>query len=138
MHNNNTLLVNKKAKYDYVIEEEFISGMVLSGKIVNFIRQKKINLAGKYIVFQSGRLQLIGLSADKMEFNIDLLLSKKEIFKIKGAIEAKGISCIPLEIFRVKRWMKLKIAIVKGRNKASKKDYLIEKDIKKEIRKGLL
>jgi SsrA-binding protein len=136
--NNYVLLQNKKARFEYTILEEFIAGLVLTGKEVNFIRHKEINLSGKFIIHQKNQLQIIGLSAGKTNFNLTLLFNNKEKNKVISLLAIKGQTCIPLEILRVGRWIKCKIAVVKGKNKADKREYLKEKDLKREMRNELI
>lgn len=127
-----TLANNKKAFFDYHILETFQAGLVLSGPMVKLIRQRKINLAGKFVIWQKKQLQIIDLGNEKLSENVPLLLEKSEIRKILQAIQQKGITCIVLEIYTSGRWLKAKIALARGKKKWDKRETLKQRDLDRE------
>lgn len=135
---NSLILVNKKASFDFEIIKKYTAGIAASGVMVKKILLKEVNLNGKYIIYQGKKLQIIGLGNDKYLENLELLLGKSQIKAILKEIVVEGISCIPLSIFRQKRWLKCEIAVVKGKTKYDKKNTLKEKDIKREIARNML
>jgi SsrA-binding protein len=131
-NNSNILLLNKKARFDYQILETFQAGMALDGVMVKMITAKKVNLLGKFVVYQQKQLQIIGFGNEKMTENVPLLLKKKELTNIRKGLSIKGMSCVPLSIKRVGRWLKVEIATVKGLKIHNKKDILKNRDIQRE------
>ncbi len=127
------LLENRKAKYDYQVLETFMAGMSLSGQMVKLIRNKKVNLLGKYIVYQKNQLQIIGFGNQELTENIILLVTKKELKKIKSQLLIKGVSCVPLNIKIVGRWLKTEISLVKGKKKFDKRESIKKRDIDRDI-----
>ena len=132
------LQTNKRAKFDYEIEREYMAGMSISSKLVKEIRSKRIKLEGKYVVFQNKQLQVIGLGNDKIQENATLLLNKKEQEKIREALAEKGSTCVVLELIAQKRWLKAKIAIVKGKKDYDKREVAKKRDMDRATARGLL
>ena len=118
---------NREAEYNYFIEDKYEAGMVLTGIETKSIIMGKGNLRGSYVTIRNGECFLrqshISLldtinGFDKVEEgrDIKLLLNKREIRKIKAAIETEGYSCIPLDIHSSNFGkLKLQIAIEKGK-----------------------
>jgi len=131
------IAINKKAKFDYEVLESFQAGLSLSGQMVKEVRARKVNPAGLYIVYNKGRLEIIGFGNEKIRQNIPLLLKKKEVNKIHGKLEEKGISCIILNIKIVGRWLKSEIAIVKGKKKYDKRETVKKRDLDREMGREL-
>lgn len=132
-----TLLSNKKAKFDYTIIESFQAGMSLQSLLVKQIRSKKVILEGKYVIAQGNGLELIDFGNELIKQNIPLLLNKKEIQEIKSALSTKGISCVPLSIKSIGRWLKVEIALVKGKKKYDKRQALKERDNDRAMRRNI-
>lgn len=126
------ILSNKKARFDFQILESFQAGLKLSGGMVKMIVNKKVNLAGMYIVYQQKQLQIIGFGNEQFRENVPLLLKAKEVSSIRKNLATKGNTAVILEIKRLDRWLKAEIAVVRGRNKVNKKDLLKERDIDRE------
>lgn len=129
------ILQNKRANFEYQILEKFLAGLSLSGGMVKQVVNKKVNLQGKFVIFQKGNLEIIGFGNEVLSQNVALLLSKKEIRKIHGQLTTPGITCIILNIKRVKRWLKAEIALVKGKKLYEKKDAIKNRDIDREIKR---
>jgi SsrA-binding protein len=132
------LQTNKRAKFDYEIQKEYLAGMSISSKLVKEIRAKKIKLEGKYVVFQNKQLQIIGLGNDKIQENATLLVTKKEKEKIREALIEKGNTCIVVELIAQKRWLKAKIAIAKGKKDYDKREVSKKRDMDRAQARGSL
>jgi SsrA-binding protein len=130
------IATNKRAKFDYTILETYQAGLSLSGAMVKLVRANKVNIQGKFIVYQKDRLEILGMGNEKMIENIPLLLSKKEINKISGQIAEKGISCIILNLKIVGRWLKADIATVKGKKEYDKRETIKKRDMDRDDRRG--
>ncbi len=127
------VLVNKKANFEYTILERFEAGLSLSGPMVKQVRGKKISLASKFIIYQKGKLEIIGFGAEKFIENVPLLLNNREIDRIKSGLSTKGVTCVIMKIFTSKRWLKAEIALVRGKKLHNKKDQIKERDIEREM-----
>jgi SsrA-binding protein len=127
------LIINKKAHFEYQILEYFQAGLSLSCPMVKLVRANKVVINGLFVVHQNGKLQIIGFGNEKVRENVSLLLNKKEKDEIITQIREKGISCIPLNIKTVGRWLKAEIAIVKGKKSFDKKDAIKKRDVDREV-----
>lgn len=128
---------NKRARYDYFILDSYQAGLSLSGKLVKEIRAGRVNLNGKYIIWQNSKLQILDLGNQVISQNVDLLLGKKEIAEILKYLQTPGYTCIPLSIKTVGRWLKAEIAIVKGKKNYDKRETIKQRDLDREERDGV-
>lgn len=132
------LTINKKAKFDYHVLESFQAGLSLSGVMTKQIRKNRVQIAGSYVIYQKGQLQIIGFGNDQVRENVPLLLKMREIKEIKGKLSLKGLSCIVLNLKTVGRWLKAEIAIVKGKKNFDKRDDIKKRDLDREEARNLL
>lgn len=135
---------NKKARYEYFIEDEYEAGIVLLGSEIKSIRLGKVNINDSYIEFDKNReLYLVNSNIAKYKlstvFNHDptrkrkLLLNRKEIDKIINKIKLKGLTCVPLVLYiSSKNLAKVKIAIAKGKKLYDKREVIKERNFKRE------
>lgn len=131
------LASNPKIKFDYEVLETYQAGLGLSGAMVKLLRARRINIQGKYVVYQQNQLQIIGFGNESLQENVPLLLKEREKNKIVEQIGQKGISCVLLQIHTQKRWIKAQIAVARGKKNYDKKQVLKERDIERDIRRGL-
>ena len=134
---------NKKALFDYYIEERYEAGIVLEGWEVKAIRENKVQLKDSYVKIKDGELWLLGchisaLRSASTHVNPDaerikkLLLNKKEIDKLIGKVEQKGYSLIALNLHFTKGNIKAEIALAKGKKMYDKRAVEKEKELNKE------
>lgn len=139
---------NKKALLRFSVIETFQAGIELSGAEVKAVRSKQGKLDGARVIVRGGEAFLIGMSIPPYqpsntpagynpERNRRLLLSKKEIAELLTQEERKGLTIVPLEVYNAGRYLKVRIAIVRGKNKADKRETLKEKDAKRDIERAL-
>jgi len=131
------LITNKRAKFDYSVLESYQAGLSLSSKMVKLIRNRKITLEGKYIIPQRGKLMILDIGTEDYSDNIGLLVNKKEYEQIVSQLQTKGVSCIPLNIKTVGRWLKSEIALVKGKKTKDKRRTIKERDLDRELGRSL-
>jgi len=141
------LLKNKKAYHNYEIIDDFEAGIQLEGHEVKSVKAKHISFTNSYITIENDEafVKNIHLSPYKnmAEKTVDptrkrkLLLNKKEIARIAGEINEKGISCVPLEFYLKKSLIKLKIGICKGKKLYDKRAELKKKAQNLEISRAL-
>lgn len=140
---------NKKAAYDYFIDETFEAGMVLLGPEVKSLREGRANLVDSYARAKRGEIFLYKMHINPYPYahniNLDptrtrkLLLNRREIKRLIGKTEEKGYSLIPLKVYFSGRLVKVEIALAKGKKKIDKRRTLKEKEMKREMeqaRKG--
>ena len=138
---------NRKAKYDYFIEEEIESGIVLKGTEIKSIREGKANLKDCYAIIKNNEVFLLNMYISKYEngsiFNHEerrtrkLLLNKKEILKLRDKVEISGYTLVPIKLYFKKNRAKILLGVAKGKKNYDKRVSLKEKDIKKDIEKAL-
>lgn len=134
---------NKKAFFDYFIEEKYEAGIVLEGWEVKAIRDNRVNLKEAYVVVMHGEVYLIGchltpLGAASTHVRPDairtrkLLLHKEEIVKLIGKVERAGYTLVPLDMHYSKGHVKVQIGLAKGKKQHDKRDTEKERDWKRE------
>lgn len=134
---------NKKAFFDYFIEEKYEAGIVLEGWEVKAIRDNRINLKEAYVVIMQGEIYLIGchvtpLGAASSHIRPDairtrkLLLHNEEIAKLIGKVERAGYTIVPLDMHFTRGRIKVQIGLAKGKKQHDKRDVEREKDWKRE------
>ncbi|XBC39951.1 MAG: SsrA-binding protein SmpB [Buchnera aphidicola (Chaetogeoica yunlongensis)] len=132
---NCNIIFNKKASYNFFIEETFEAGIVLLGWEVKSLRSKKVNITNSYISFKSKEAYLVGMNIDPISsesnFNIlnesnrirKILLKKNEILYLCNKLLKNRLSVIVLSIFFKKNWCKIKIGLAKGKNLKDKREH---------------
>ncbi len=140
------VIQNKRARFDYEILETIEAGLMLTGQEVKACRDGHVDMNGSYVSFSSGKPVIKNLKITKYRFasGLDgyepghdraLLLNRKEIEKLSGATNEKGISIIPLEV-RTGRYVKLLIGLGKGRKNIDKRRVIKERDVQKRLKQG--
>jgi SsrA-binding protein len=140
-------ILNRKAHFNYHIEEEIEAGIVLLGSEVKSIREAKVSLSESYIAESGGEFFLINANISEYpsanKFNHEpkrkrkLLLHKKQINKILGRIKTENISLIPTKIFfNKKNFAKIMIGIGKGKKLYDKRESIKERDEKRRNQRG--
>ncbi len=146
---NRSLAQNKYAKFQYEIINTIEAGIALLGTEVKSIRDGKANLREGYCTFRNNEILLrnVHISPHKTAgeyFNHDplrdrkLLIHKNEIIKLKISTEKKGLTIIPLSIYLKGSWIKIKIAVGKGKKLHDKRQADKAKNVRKEIRSALI
>ena len=140
-------ILNRKARYDYEIEEEYEVGIVLKGTEIKSIREGKANIKDSYAIIRNNELFLLNTHISAYEkgniFNHEedrtrkLLMHKKEIMKLSNKITLEGYTLIPLKIYFVKNKAKVQLGLAKGKKNYNKKEAIKERDIKREMEKSL-
>ncbi len=142
------LIENKKALLRFAVIEAMTAGIELTGGEVKALRAKNGSLDGSRVLVRGREAFLVGMTippyqAANTAKDYDperprrLLLSKKEIDIIADAESAKGLTIVPLEVYNNKRYLKVKIAVVRGKGKADKREDLKKKDAARETARAL-
>jgi len=138
-NNSNTIAVNRKARYDYAIEDQFEAGIVLEGWEVKSLREGRGQLKESYVSIYKGEVFLVGahfspLTSASTHVNPEptrrrkLLLHKKEISKLIGATEREGYTIVPLSLYWQRGKAKVKIALAKGKKQYDKRQSIKQRD----------
>ncbi|MGM9876091.1 MAG: SsrA-binding protein SmpB [Bacilli bacterium] len=138
-------ILNRKARYDYVIEDTYEAGIVLTGTEIKSVRQGKVNIKDSYAIIRNDEIYLlnthISIYEEGNRFNHEedrtrkLLLHKREILKLKNKLELEGYTLIPLRFYFVKNKCKVEIGVCKGKKNYDKKESIKERDIQRELEK---
>lgn len=134
---------NSKAFHDYFVEERYEAGIVLSGTEVKSIRQGGVNLKDSYCQVSDGELWLYGAHISPYEkgniFNKDprrnrkLLVHKREILKLRMAVQKDGLTLIPLSLYFKGSTVKVELGICKGKKLYDKRAAAAERDAKRDM-----
>ena len=142
------IATNRKANFEYHIISTYEAGIALVGSEVKSIRLGQTNLNEAFIVFDKHNEAYIknmhistykDASLDKVDEKRSrkLLLNRNEINKLISKTKEKGFTCIPLKIYLKDNFVKLEIALAKGKHLYDKKKSLAEKDIKRDTERQL-
>ncbi|HCY61625.1 MAG TPA: SsrA-binding protein [Oxalobacteraceae bacterium] len=139
-----TIVDNKKAFFDYFIEERFEAGIVLQGWEVKSIRAGRVQLKEAYVIIRNGEVFLFGahisplptasthISPDPVRTR-KLLLHGNEISKLIGKVERAGYTMVPLNLHYLKGRVKCEIGLAKGKKQHDKRDTEKQRDTQREI-----
>lgn len=135
---------NKKAYFDYFVEEEIEAGIELKGTEIKSIRKGSVDLKDSFVVIKNNEANVINMYIAKYEegniFNHDerrtrkLLLHKKEIKKLKDSISINGKTIVPLKLYITRGKAKLLIGICKGKKLYDKRETIKKRDLERENR----
>ena len=140
-------ILNRKARYDYEIEDTYEAGIVLTGTEIKSIREGKVNIKDSYARIRNNEIYLLNTHISQYKegniFNHEedrtrkLLLHKREILKLRDKLEKDGYTIVPLKIYFVKNKAKVQLGLSKGKKNYNKKETIKERDIKREMEKSL-
>lgn len=128
-------VVNRRARFDYLLKDELICGMVLTGQQVRLIRDAHAQLTGSYVTIRRGELWLLGLTlGSEAVGDIKLLATKKQIEALLRA-KVDGNTIVPTRLLPAKRHIKIAIAVARGKKKYDKRQSLKARDLEREQRR---
>jgi SsrA-binding protein len=144
-----TIAKNKKAYFDYFLQEKFEAGLVLKGSEVKGIRAKRVNLKDSFIRMVNGEAFLFNAHIGRLDTthhyysheergSRKLLLHRQQLHKMKKSIEKDGYTVVPLQLyFNKKNLVKIQVAIAKGKQLHDKRQDLKAKDMKRDIARAM-
>lgn len=137
------IVKNRKAHFDYFIEEEFLAGIQLLGSEVKSIRGGDIQINDSFIEVREGECFLInshikcpgsgGFFSHEVTRHRKLLLRKTEIRKLHKQVTQKGFTCVPLEVIWVNHKVKVKLGVVRGKKYYDKRQSIRDRDFHRSI-----
>ena len=126
-----SVTVNRKAKYDYILGDELTVGMALSGPEVRSIRDHHVQLKGSFVTIRNSELWLNNLTLGaETTRDIKLLATKKQIKSLERE-KVAGSTIVPVKLLGGARHIKLVIAIGKGKKKYDKRESIKKRDIER-------
>lgn len=143
---NKLISSNKKAHFDYLLFDKFEAGIALLGTEIKSIRKNGANLKDSYIrISDNLEAYLVNCHISPYQFgNIynheplrerKLLLNKKEILKILNKIKQEKYTIVPTQMYFSSRWVKVEIALAKGKKLYDKRESIKKKDIERDIKR---
>lgn len=144
MSKDNIEIKNRKARFEFELQDDFIAGIQLLGTEIKSIRNGNASLNESYCVFQKDELYIRSLHVTEYEFGSDnnhnpkrdkkLLLKRQELDKLKKKVDEKGLTIVPLKLFiNDKGLAKVKIALAQGKKLVDKRHSIKEKDTKRDL-----
>ncbi|MGL6064283.1 MAG: SsrA-binding protein SmpB [Fusobacteriaceae bacterium] len=138
---------NKKAFFDFFIDEKFEAGIELIGSEVKSIKAGQTSIKEAFVRVINNEIFIIGMSITPWKFgsvyNPDerrvrkLLLKKKEINKIYDIVKQKGFTIVPLNVHLSKGYVKIEIGLARGKKTYDKRDELAKKDQKRDMERSV-
>lgn len=137
------IATNKKAYHDYFVEDTYEAGIQLVGCEVKSIRAGQVNLRDSFVIIKNGEVFMLGahISPYKMGSynNVEprrtrkLLLNRSEINKLRGRVEQKGYTLIPLKVYFKDALVKIELGLCKGKELHDKRDAIKDKENKRNL-----
>ena len=142
------LAKNRKAAFQYHLSDRYEAGLVLTGAEIKSIRAGDFNLADSYVAPRGGELFVHNMYIKPYKFSREaeesatrprkLLLHRREVDKLRGRVETKGLTIVPTALLMSGRgFAKLEIALAKGKLAPDKRDTIKERDSKRELQRAL-
>lgn len=139
---------NRQARFQYEILETFEAGIELVGTEIKSIRAGKVNLRDGFALIRDGEVWLLNVhisphATASQFFNHDprrrrkLLLHKREIRKLIGQVEQQGLTLVPLKMYLKRGWVKVDLALGKGKKLHDKRDTVRRRDDQREMQRAL-
>ena len=141
------IATNKKAYHDYFVEDTYEAGVVLVGCEVKSVRAGAVNLRDSFVIIKNGEVWMLNVHIAPYKQgsynNVDskrtrkLLLNRREINKLRGKVEQKGYTLVPLKIYFKGALVKVEIGLCKGKELHDKRAAIKEREVNRSIRREL-
>ena len=144
MAQNDINIKNRRASFDYEFIEEYNAGIILTGTEIKSVRAGKASLVDSYCYFDKGELWVKGIHIAEYRLGTyynheekrerKLLLTRKELRKLERNVKETGLTIVPTKMFLTEKgWVKLRIALARGKKEYDKRESLKLKDAKKDM-----
>ena len=140
-------IINRRAKFDYFIEDTYEAGIVLKGTEIKSIRLGKASIKDSYAIIRGAEVYLVNMFIDHYKegniFNHEetrsrkLLLHKSEIKKLDNKLKLEGYTLIPLKLYFVHGKAKIELGLCKGKKNFDKRESIKDRDLKREMERKL-
>ncbi len=141
------IATNRKARHDYIIEDSYEAGLVLTGSEIKSIRAGQVNLRDGYAAVREGEVWLLNVhitpykqaSYQNHEPRRErkLLLHRREINRLTGKLQEKGLTLVPLRIYLKNSRAKVELGLARGKKSYDKRQTLREKSDRRQIERAL-
>ncbi|MDY6172399.1 MAG: SsrA-binding protein SmpB [Fusobacterium necrophorum] len=138
---------NKKAYFDYFVEEKFEAGIELQGSEVKSTKAGKVSIKESFVRIINGELFIMGMSIVPWSYGSiynpeekrvrKLLLHKKEIRRLHEKVSQKGYTIVPLDVHLSHGYVKVEIALARGKKTYDKRESIAKRDTERDIRRSL-
>ena len=143
-----SLLDNRKAFFSYELVEKLEAGIELFGFEVKALRKGMGSLAGSYVIIRGGEAFLVGATISPYQVgntpkeyeskrSRKLLLAKAEIARLEGATARSGLTVVPIAVYNKGRYIKVELALARGKKKADKRQTIKKRETDREMRRTL-
>jgi SsrA-binding protein len=140
--------VNRKARHDYLIEETYEAGLMLTGSEVKSLRAGRANLKDSHARITRGEAFLVGThispygpaavhTGHEPTRARKLLLHRRELERLIGKVKERGFTLVPLRLYFKGSYAKVELALARGKRKYDKRAALREKDVKREVERAM-
>ncbi len=137
--NSATIVTNRKARFEYFIEEDFEAGLVLEGWEVKSLRAGKVNVSDAHVILKRGEAWLLGMQIQPLPTvsahitpdvtrTRKLLFHRRELARLLGYIERQGYTMVPLSLYWKRNKVKVKVALAKGKKTRDKRETTKDRD----------
>ena len=135
----NTIAQNKKARHEFILDKKFEAGIELQGWEIKSIRQGKVNIVDSYVFLKNGEVFLLNAQIQPLNQasthvlceptrQRKLLLHKREISELVGAVERKGYTLVATSMYWVRNWVKVQFCLAKGKQAHDKRSDIKDRD----------
>lgn len=138
---------NKKAYFDYFVEKKFEAGIELQGSEVKSAKAGKVSIKESFVRIINGELFIMGMSIVPWSYGSiynpeekrvrKLLLHKKEIRRLHEKVSQKGYTIVPLDVHLSHGYVKVEIALARGKKTYDKRESIAKRDTERDIRRSL-
>lgn len=138
---------NRRARFDYEIEDTWEAGLVLTGSEVKSLREGNVNLSDAYAMPRGDELWLlncrIGEYKQAAHFghaplrDRKLLMNRAELDRVRGKVEQRGYTLVPLRIYFKQGWAKVELGLARGRSHEDRRGAIAERESKREMDRAL-
>ena len=141
------IATNRKARHDYLIEDTIEAGLVLTGSEIKSIRAGQVNLRDSYATVREGEVWLVNVhiapykqaSFQNHEPRRDrkLLLHRREINRLTGKLQEKGLTLVPLQLYLKNSRAKVELGLARGKKSYDKRQSLRERDDRRQMARAM-
>jgi SsrA-binding protein len=138
---------NRRARFDFELEDRYEAGLALTGSEVKSLRAGNVSLSDAYAMPRGDEIVLVNCRIGEYQpaaafghaplRDRKLLLHREEIAKIRGRVEQRGYTLVPLQIHFRQGWAKVEVALARGRKHADRRDAIAERETKREIERAV-
>jgi SsrA-binding protein len=144
--NPGVVAVNRKARHDYHIEESFEAGIALTGSEIKSVRAGRVNLRGSYARVVNDEVLLYDVHISPYDQAYEqhnptrprkLLLHRREINRMLGLVQQKGLTLVPMRIYFKGRRAKVELGVARGKKTYDKRQDLAKRDAQRDIERAM-